>query len=152
MIIADERQRELKTEAEKSTLRHERHYGKFETTFTLPPTINTNKIEAQYENGVLSVVLPKTEATKGRTFQIQAGQGIFFGKRLVQKNRPEVRRARRGMTISKHFLRSKALRTWTKNDLEWIGVSKVGSVRTGILKNPRLSVKTPCSTPEKLIK
>lgn len=85
LIIAGERHRELKTEAGEATLRHERLYGKFERTFTLPATINTEKIEAQYENGVLNVAIPKAEAAKGRTIQIQTGQGSFLGKLMGSK-------------------------------------------------------------------
>lgn len=85
LVIAGERQRELKAEAGEATLRHERLYGKFERTFALPATINADKIEAQYENGVLSVALPKAEAAKGRTIQIQTGQGSFLGKLLGSK-------------------------------------------------------------------
>lgn len=41
--------------------RSERHYGKFTRSFSLPDTIQTDKIEAHFENGVLSLVLPKSE-------------------------------------------------------------------------------------------
>ena len=37
----------------------ERRYGKFSRSFTLPASVNPDKIEANFKNGVLSVVLPK---------------------------------------------------------------------------------------------
>lgn len=66
-------------------LRQERMYGKFERTFNLPTTVDTEKIEAHYENGVLSIAIPKAETTKARTIQIQNGQDSFFSKLLGSK-------------------------------------------------------------------
>lgn len=68
--------------------RRERTQGKFERTFTLPSTIAAEKIEAHYENGVLNVALPKAEAAKARTIQIQTGQGGLLGKLLGTKKNP----------------------------------------------------------------
>lgn len=85
LVISGERQREVKEEDGETTLRHERVYGKFERTFTLPNSINTDKIEAHYENGVLNVALPKAEKAKGRTVQIQTGQNSLFSKFLGSK-------------------------------------------------------------------
>lgn len=85
LVISGERQREVKEKDGEATLRHERLHGKFERTFTLPSSINADKIEAHYEDGVLSVVLPKAEAAKGRAIQIQTGQSSFFNKLLGSK-------------------------------------------------------------------
>lgn len=49
-------------------------YGKYERVFELPNSINVDKIEAHYENGVLNLALPKSETTKGRTIKIQSGE------------------------------------------------------------------------------
>lgn len=85
LLIAGERQRELKESNEDATLRSERVYGKFERTFELPDSIDANKIEAHYDNGVLNVALPKAEAAKARTVQIQTGETGFFSKLLGSK-------------------------------------------------------------------
>lgn len=85
LVISGERQREVKEGDGDTTLRHERMYGKFERTFVLPTSVNTDKIEAHYENGVLNVALPKAESAKGRTIQIQSGQGGFLNKLLGSK-------------------------------------------------------------------
>lgn len=85
LVISGERQRELRTESGEATLRHERAYGKFERTFVLPASINVEKIEAQYENGVLNIALPKSESARGRAIQIQSGQNGFFSKLLSSK-------------------------------------------------------------------
>jgi len=39
--------------------RVERHYGKFERSFGLPETVERDKVEADYDNGVLHLTLPK---------------------------------------------------------------------------------------------
>jgi HSP20 family protein len=47
-----------------SYTRKEFYYGSFSRSFTLPKSINTDKIMAEYENGVLKVKLPKKEEAK----------------------------------------------------------------------------------------
>lgn len=42
----------------------ERSYGKFTRSFTLPKTINGDKIEARFENGVLHLTAPTIEGKK----------------------------------------------------------------------------------------
>ena len=39
----------------------ESYYGTFKRSFYLPDNVNEDKIEANYENGILSVVIPKDE-------------------------------------------------------------------------------------------
>ncbi len=80
LVISGERQYEMKVEDGEASLRHERAYGKFERAFALPTTVNAEKIEAHYENGVLNVALPKAEAAKARTIQVQRGQNGFLNK------------------------------------------------------------------------
>lgn len=71
LSISGERVRETKSENSDSIWHFERAYGRFERSFTLPTSVSADKIEAQFENGVLNVVLPKAEIAKGRTIQIQ---------------------------------------------------------------------------------
>jgi HSP20 family protein len=85
LVISGERHREVRDEKDGAFLRHERVYGKFERSFALPNSINVDKIEAQYENGVLNVALPKAESAKGRTIQIQTGQNGLLSKLLGSK-------------------------------------------------------------------
>jgi HSP20 family protein len=51
--------------------RYERTYGAFERSFTLPTTVDPNAIKATYENGVLTVTLPKVEKAKPRQIEVQ---------------------------------------------------------------------------------
>lgn len=85
LVISGERQREVKQQDGNAPLYHERTYGKFERTFVMPTSVNTEKIEAHYENGVLNIALPKAESSKGRTIQIQTSQDSIFSKLLGSK-------------------------------------------------------------------
>lgn len=51
----------------------ERRYGRFERSFTLPRSIDTNNVKARHELGVLTIVLPKIEASKPRRIEIEGG-------------------------------------------------------------------------------
>jgi HSP20 family protein len=50
--------------------RVERTYGQFSRSFTLPSTVNTEKIKAEYKDGVLKVALPKREEAKPKQIQV----------------------------------------------------------------------------------
>jgi HSP20 family protein len=50
--------------------RIERSYGAFARTFTLPPTVDTSKVSAQYKLGVLTVRLPLREDAKPNRIKI----------------------------------------------------------------------------------
>ena len=51
--------------------RIERMYGHFSRTFSLPPTVDTAKIAAEYKNGVLKVKLPLREESRPKQIQVQ---------------------------------------------------------------------------------
>ncbi len=48
----------------------ERRYGSFNRSFTLPRTVSTEDISALFENGVLTIHMPKVPEAKGRTIEI----------------------------------------------------------------------------------
>src|SRR5690349_13902875 len=54
------------TVKEENYRRVERAYGSFHRSFTLPTTVDTSKVSADYKNGVLAVVLPFREEAKPR--------------------------------------------------------------------------------------
>jgi HSP20 family protein len=58
--------------ADDGWLRQERRVGKFQRAFTVPVAIDPSKVEATFENGVLSLVMPKAENTKPRTIKVNA--------------------------------------------------------------------------------
>jgi len=54
----------------------ERRYGSFQRAFTLPPFVDFEKVSAKFENGVLTLTLPKGEKAKvqGRKIPISNGK------------------------------------------------------------------------------
>jgi HSP20 family protein len=67
LTIKGEKQAE-REEKKKDYYLHERHYGSFQRAFRLPDGVDTDKIEANFKKGVLTVTLPKTtEAQKKET-------------------------------------------------------------------------------------
>ena len=50
--------------------RVERRYGLFSRSFSLPPTVDPNKVAAEYRNGVLTVRLPLREEAKPRQIKV----------------------------------------------------------------------------------
>ncbi len=64
---------EFKAEEEKKDKQYhlrERRYGQFQRTVTVPTPINADKAQAQFENGVLTLRLPKTEEAKPKEIKI----------------------------------------------------------------------------------
>jgi HSP20 family protein len=63
-------------EDEKSVyLVQERPTGSFYRALRLPETVDGNKVQSTYENGVLTIILPKAEEKKKKQIKIQIGSG-----------------------------------------------------------------------------
>tara|TARA_B110001454_G_C12723220_1_gene435916 strand:+ start:2937 stop:3413 length:477 start_codon:yes stop_codon:yes gene_type:complete len=65
---------ERKDKRDESDAKHtlnETYYGSFMRSFSLPQAINENQVQAHYEAGVLTIVAPKTEATKAKEVKVQ---------------------------------------------------------------------------------
>ena len=73
LTVAGERKFEKKDSA-KGYHRMERHYGSFVRSFAVPNTFDTDKIAAEFQNGVLTVTLPKKEAAKPRQIKVAVKQ------------------------------------------------------------------------------
>jgi len=56
---------------EENYLRLERAYGGFHRSFTLPATVQQDKIRALFKDGVLELVLPKAEDSKPKRISIE---------------------------------------------------------------------------------
>lgn len=54
--------------------RVERTYGRFNRSFSLPPTVDASKVSAEYKAGVLTVRLPVREEAKPRQIQVQVSE------------------------------------------------------------------------------
>jgi HSP20 family protein len=48
----------------------ERRYGSFSRSFSLPQTVDANRVSAEYKNGVLTVRLPLREEAKPRSIKV----------------------------------------------------------------------------------
>lgn len=51
--------------------RIERCYGSFNRSFTLPSTVKSEKIDATYKDGVLTITLPKAEEAKPKQIEVK---------------------------------------------------------------------------------
>jgi HSP20 family protein len=51
--------------------RQERFYGKFLRSFTVPETVDVDRISAEFKDGVLRLTLPKREPTAGRVIEVR---------------------------------------------------------------------------------
>jgi HSP20 family protein len=61
LMLSGERKFEKETEKE-NFHRVERRYGSFQRSFTLPETVDEDKISASYRKGVLELTLPKMKS------------------------------------------------------------------------------------------
>jgi len=64
---------EKKQQAEERTERvhrYERSYGAFERTFVLPNSVDSERIQASYQNGILTVSVPKAERARPREIPV----------------------------------------------------------------------------------
>ena len=70
LTIAGERKFERKDNG-KGYHRVERSYGNFARSFAVPSAFDTDKVNASFKNGVLTVTLPKKEAAKPRQVKVE---------------------------------------------------------------------------------
>lgn len=74
LTIRGERKLEQKVK-EENYLRMERSYGSFTRSFSLPNTVNTEAIQANYRDGALTVTLPKRAESKPKQVKINITNG-----------------------------------------------------------------------------
>jgi HSP20 family protein len=71
-VLTIKGKREVRKEVkEEDYYRIESAYGSFARSFTLPEKVDTEKIEAKTENGVLEIVIPKLKVEKETTKKIE---------------------------------------------------------------------------------
>jgi HSP20 family protein len=74
LTVAGEKRMQREEDRKESDYRlFERRYGRYQRSFTVPPTVRGEACEAHYENGVLCVRVPKSEEAKPRRIQVTAG-------------------------------------------------------------------------------
>lgn len=67
--------REERTEGDDKDRWHlsERRYGRFTRSFVLPREVEQDSIDARFEDGVLTVTIPKSEQAKRRRIEVTSG-------------------------------------------------------------------------------
>ena len=71
-----------KVEENRKVVVQERYYGKFSRSISLPQTVDANKVEATYDNGVLNLTLPKVPEAQPKQIAIK----VNGHKQLSSKN------------------------------------------------------------------
>ena len=70
LIISGERKQE-KEDKDSKYHRIERTYGRYYRSFTLPQTIQADKINAEFKDGQLTITVPKSEEAKPKELEIK---------------------------------------------------------------------------------
>ena len=70
LTIQGEKKQEKETK-EDNYQRIERAYGSFRRSFTLPSSVKNEKIDATYNDGILTVMLPKAEEAKPKEIEVK---------------------------------------------------------------------------------
>jgi HSP20 family protein len=79
LTVSGEKKEERKEGEDEGSYRlYERCYGRFERSFVLPQHADAGRVDARYENGVLTVTFPKAEEAKPRRIEIK-GSGQELG-------------------------------------------------------------------------
>jgi HSP20 family protein len=78
LTVTGERKFE-KEEKEENFHRIERRYGAFTRTFRLPNTVDTEKVDAGYDKGILKITLAKKAEAKPKQIKVGAGTTTLQG-------------------------------------------------------------------------
>ena len=70
LTLSGERKSEQKSD-NAETHRSERFVGRFSRSLTLPSEVKTDEVKASYQNGILTVTLPKAEAAKPKQIEVK---------------------------------------------------------------------------------
>ncbi|MEH1871105.1 Hsp20/alpha crystallin family protein [Nostoc sp.] len=73
VYVSGERKSETKTE-EKGVTKSEFHYGKFQRVVPLSARIQNTNVTADYKDGILNLILPKTEQEKNKVVKVNLEQ------------------------------------------------------------------------------
>ena len=70
-VLTVKGEKKISNEVKEEQYHHvERRYGTFSRSFSLPTTVDPNRVSAEYKNGVLSVRLPLREEAKPRSIKV----------------------------------------------------------------------------------
>ena len=71
-------EKEVEKEGKRSLLK-ERYYGHFSRTIRLPQPINRDKVEAAFDNGVLTLTLPKSPEAQPKLIAVKSSKQLPNG-------------------------------------------------------------------------
>jgi HSP20 family protein len=77
-----------KEEKEENYRRVERQYGSFTRTFTLPTTVDSEKVSATYDKGVLKIALPKKAEAKPKQIKVNVGGAKAENEKTLEGKAP----------------------------------------------------------------
>ncbi|MFZ0950862.1 MAG: Hsp20/alpha crystallin family protein [Candidatus Sulfotelmatobacter sp.] len=77
-----------KEEKEENYRRVESQYGSFTRTFNLPPTVDSEKVSASYDKGVLKVTLPKKAEAKPKQIKVSVGGNKAETEKTIEAKAP----------------------------------------------------------------
>jgi len=84
LTVSGERKEEYKKETkENGSLFSEKFYGSFSRSFKMPSRLDQDKIEAQFSEGVLELVLPKAKESRGKEIEVKEGKNLFSKHKKV---------------------------------------------------------------------
>jgi HSP20 family protein len=67
-------ERKYEKEVKEESYHHvERAYGSFARSFELPASVDADKVQAEFKDGVLTLTMPKKEEAKAKKIKISAG-------------------------------------------------------------------------------
>jgi len=86
LTIAGEKQEQREESQGETYHLSERRWGRFSRSFVLPREVDQDRIEARFENGVLTVTIPKSERARRRRIEItqNGGEGRLESGREVK--------------------------------------------------------------------
>jgi HSP20 family protein len=71
-------EKEVEKEGKRSLLK-ERYYGRFSRSIRLPQPVNRDQVDASFDNGVLTLTLPKSPEAQPKTIQVKANKQLGSG-------------------------------------------------------------------------
>jgi len=87
LTVTGERKIE-KEEKQENYRRVERQYGSFTRTFTLPQTVDSEHVTANYEKGVLKIALPKKAEAKPKQIKVNVGSEKQGSEKQIEAKGP----------------------------------------------------------------
>lgn len=70
VLTVEGERKQVEEQKDQNFFRRERAYGKFRRSFKLATEVDADKVGASYQDGILTLTLPKSEAVKPRQIDI----------------------------------------------------------------------------------